>query len=257
MEDLLKVSEITPYKGYFDSEDYPSPADSGVHPDERTQSRFSALEHHVNGRLAQSVERRSYTPEVAGSFPAPPTTTRQQRAAHRSEYLRNYRREWMRARRRSYFSGKSCDTCGSTEKLELHHRDPQQKISHSIWSWSADRRASELEKCVALCGVCHQGLTSLYHSSNRESLQWSVGASGIQNVGWYAPRRRWRVGFTVHGKTVNVGGGGFRNIVTARMAAESFRRSLSAHYAELNVRARIACIKQHQLFPVTEVQSCQ
>lgn len=180
-------------------------------------------------------------------------STRENRGAHREEYLRNYRREWIRARRCVYFAGKSCETCDSTEKLELHHRDPQQKITHAIWSWSAERRTAEISKCTVLCKSCHRGITRLDFSSRpRKSSRLS---SVPTNIYWIPGKRKWNVAFKVMGTKVRVGQ--FRNIVTARLAAESFRRSLSLYFAELNVTAQIACVKQTQLFPVSEVQSCQ
>lgn len=68
---------------------------------------------------------------------------------------REYMRQWIAARRAAYFSGKSCAKCGSTEKLELGHVDPTQKVDHKIWSWRVSRREAELAKCQVLCADCH------------------------------------------------------------------------------------------------------
>ena len=68
---------------------------------------------------------------------------------------REYQRTWMRNRRAEYFNGKSCNHCGSSRELELDHVDPSKKVSHKIWSWSAERREAELAKCQVLCSDCH------------------------------------------------------------------------------------------------------
>ncbi|MGW5635712.1 HNH endonuclease [Streptomyces sp. NPDC003832] len=62
----------------------------------------------------------------------------------------------MAARRAEFFAGKSCVRCGSTERLELDHIEPGAKVTHRIWSWSAERRATELAKCQPLCAGCHR-----------------------------------------------------------------------------------------------------
>lgn len=75
--------------------------------------------------------------------------------ARQREYMRNYQREWMRKRRAEYLTGKTCEWCGEDGPLEVDHIDPTQKISHRVWSWSAERRAAELAKCQTLCADCH------------------------------------------------------------------------------------------------------
>ena len=69
---------------------------------------------------------------------------------------RAYQREWRQRRRDEFMADKTCDRCGSTMGLQLHHRDPMQKIGHNVWSWSAERRAVELAKCEILCDSCHR-----------------------------------------------------------------------------------------------------
>ena len=75
---------------------------------------------------------------------------------------REYCRKWMAARRATWFVGKSCKVCGSGEKLEIHHRDPSQKISHVVWSWKKERMEIELAKCDVLCHFHHQQETATY-----------------------------------------------------------------------------------------------
>lgn len=75
------------------------------------------------------------------------------------EKQKAYARCWMRKRRQEYFNTHgSCVECGAWEKLCLHHKDPDSKISHCIWSWSAERREKELAKCVVMCKKCHNML---------------------------------------------------------------------------------------------------
>ena len=71
------------------------------------------------------------------------------------ELQREYQRKWMARRRAEYFADKHCLKCDRTDNLEIHHRDPSQKISHRIWSWSKKRREEELKKCDVLCADCH------------------------------------------------------------------------------------------------------
>jgi len=66
------------------------------------------------------------------------------------------------ARRRQWLQDNGpCRRCGSWHELEVHHRDPRDKISHNIWSWRADRRAAELLKCDPICQACHATIHAL------------------------------------------------------------------------------------------------
>ena len=77
------------------------------------------------------------------------------------EKQREYMRRWIADRRAVWFEGKICDECGSAENLQLDHRDPKQKVSHRIWSWSDTRREAELAKCRPLCVSCHKRKSAL------------------------------------------------------------------------------------------------
>ncbi len=70
---------------------------------------------------------------------------------------RNYNSEWISNRRMVFFKNKSCIKCGEKDitKLVLHHRDPDTKESHKIWSWSKKRQDEEILKCDTLCKKCH------------------------------------------------------------------------------------------------------
>jgi len=49
-----------------------------------------------------------------------------------------------------------CVECGSWERLEVDHIDPEQKVSSGFWLWAEERREVELSKCRPLCYLCHQ-----------------------------------------------------------------------------------------------------
>lgn len=82
-----------------------------------------------------------------------------------SESTRTYKREWMRKRRAEYLADAVCAKCGSTEDIEIHHRDPAQKVSHRIWAWRPEQIVEELAKCDTLCARCH----AQHHAALRRS----------------------------------------------------------------------------------------
>lgn len=76
-------------------------------------------------------------------------------AGARRDYQRTYQREWRAQRRADWFADKACAVCGSTDRLELDHIDPSQKVSSALWSWAEERRLAELAKCQVLCHDHH------------------------------------------------------------------------------------------------------
>lgn len=73
------------------------------------------------------------------------------------EQLKAYQKEWIKARRGAWLKENGpCRKCGSWDRLEVDHIDPEQKVSHRIWSWSETRRLVELAKCQPLCFLCHR-----------------------------------------------------------------------------------------------------
>ena len=74
-----------------------------------------------------------------------------------NEYQRKYQNTRQRRLRSDWIAsqGGKCSKCGSTESLEVDHKDRTQKESHRIWSWSEARRVIELLKCWVLCHECH------------------------------------------------------------------------------------------------------
>lgn len=73
---------------------------------------------------------------------------------------RQYQAHWVKERRKRWFLANGPCECGSWDSLELHHRDPSTKVSHSIWSWSWKRIYEEVAKCKILCKACHRKETN-------------------------------------------------------------------------------------------------
>lgn len=75
---------------------------------------------------------------------------------------RAYQAEWRAARRKAWLEANGpCIKCGSWLHLEVDHVDPTKKVSHNVWSWTAEKMAAELAKCQVLCSVCHKHKTRL------------------------------------------------------------------------------------------------
>ena len=58
-----------------------------------------------------------------------------------------------------------CAICGSRERLEVDHEEPETKVSHRVWSWSQRRRDIELQKCQVLCSRCHKKKTRAWNNA--------------------------------------------------------------------------------------------
>lgn len=73
-----------------------------------------------------------------------------------AEEQREYQRKWVRKRRDKWLNDNGpCARCGSWNMLEVDHVNPEDKVSHKVWSWAEDRRNAELSKCQVLCHWCH------------------------------------------------------------------------------------------------------
>lgn len=64
------------------------------------------------------------------------------------------------ARKKWFTENGPCKKCGSEESLELDHINPEEKVAHTVWSWTPMRRELELAKCQVLCRKCHREKTS-------------------------------------------------------------------------------------------------
>lgn len=100
----------------------------------------------------------------------------------RREYQRKYQREWLAKRRVEWFADKSCVNCGSTKSLELDHIDPSTKVSHNIWSWSAERRDEEVAKCQVLCVDCHMLKSIAAGAQTAHGKRWMYEKYGCRCV---------------------------------------------------------------------------
>lgn len=76
------------------------------------------------------------------------------------EQKREYQRNWLSNRRKEWIDsqGGVCAECGSTENLEVDHKDKNTKTHPvaTLWSRSKHIRDAELKKCQVLCEDCHK-----------------------------------------------------------------------------------------------------
>lgn len=84
------------------------------------------------------------------------TLTSKEKSARFRTAHPHYDRDRVAVERANWFLGKKCEWCGSDRLLELDHIDPGLKVSHRIFSWKPQRRATELAKCRVLCRFCHR-----------------------------------------------------------------------------------------------------
>jgi 5-methylcytosine-specific restriction endonuclease McrA len=74
------------------------------------------------------------------------------------EIMKTYQREWMRRRRQDWIDANGpCKVCGSVERLEVDHINPNEKSLNptKVWSLTEEKRNLELAKCQVLCNTCH------------------------------------------------------------------------------------------------------
>jgi hypothetical protein len=84
------------------------------------------------------------------------------------ERQREYQRNWLAARRQEWIDANGpCIDCATWADLQVDHVDAKTKISHRVWSWTAERRALELAKCVVRCTPCHKAKTFACQENRR------------------------------------------------------------------------------------------
>lgn len=108
------------------------------------------------------------------------------RSLSRREYLRDYQRTWMANRRREWIDANGpCAKCGSSDRLEVDHINPEEKDLHPrlIWSLSPQnpRRIAELAKCQVLCHACHKAKSRI-DQRNASLKQQHHNATGYRGV---------------------------------------------------------------------------
>lgn len=92
---------------------------------------------------------------------------------------REYQKQWVQKRKSKWFSENGpCVICGSSERLELDHINPETKVTNSIWSWSEKRRSDELIKCQILCYECHKKKTAIFMSK----IKTGISSSGNRKL---------------------------------------------------------------------------
>lgn len=77
------------------------------------------------------------------------------------EYMREYMLSRYHRRKREYQEhlGGKCVSCGATDNLHFHHRDPSEKlytIGKVLAGLSKEKADAEVEKCELLCPDCHK-----------------------------------------------------------------------------------------------------
>lgn len=118
-----------------------------------------------------------------------------------SNKQREFQRIWIKQRREEFFKNKCCVKCGSHDKLELDHIEPEKKTSHRIWSWAAGKREAEILKCQVLCHDCHVEKTKqdmrwyLKHGTNTAYRNYSCRCDICKKAHNDASNEyRWRTG---------------------------------------------------------------
>jgi hypothetical protein len=86
------------------------------------------------------------------------------------EAQREYQRKWILRRRADWVTENGpCAQCGSTEDLEVDHKDAATKSLplSKVWSMAYTNpvRIAELAKCQVLCGKCHKAKTKVDQAS--------------------------------------------------------------------------------------------
>ena len=82
-------------------------------------------------------------------------------------YKKDYDHNRWRNRRNEYLKLLGpCKNCGTTQKLEFHHRDPKDKLREIHWSWSTSKLKLELAKCDVLCHSCHLAIVPYVHGTH-------------------------------------------------------------------------------------------
>lgn len=81
--------------------------------------------------------------------------------ANSNEYMSKYMSERYKRRRAAALEqlGGKCAICGSTDELEIDHKDPKQKsfsIGKALAGGSEQKIQAELAKCQLLCKKHHQ-----------------------------------------------------------------------------------------------------
>lgn len=238
-ERLPKSLDILPYKQESALSDSTNTRGGNGNRVEHKPLCFGPVELPSDPGVTQRLECHPYKVEVGG--PNPPARTKRQ------EYLRNYQRAWMARRRREWLlQNGPCAQCGSSDSLEIHHRDPKQKVTHLVWSCRQAVRDAELAKCAVLCRACHTEITRIDTTTRLiyAPRMSRVGSSGVSNVIWSKQKRAWRGEF--RGQKYAAHLGFFHNLCTAIRAANAYRAAVRKQFDSQEVSSAIACRSAYQ-----------
>ena len=116
------------------------------------------------------------------------------------EEQKAYQAGWMAGRRSMWFRlNGPCVQCGSDKNLELDHINPEDKVTHNVWSFSKDKMEEELSKCQVLCNSCHKRKTAAYNRTLVLKDKEAIGAY------WSNAHGKWRARFRHNGKELHLG----------------------------------------------------
>jgi hypothetical protein len=125
------------------------------------------------------------------------------------EQQKEYQRLWYqrvaKKRRQQWFEDNGpCRQCGSTNDLQLDHVDVFTKVSHSVWSWSKQRRDEELKKCQVLCKDCHDkksgidreklGLYDKMRVKDPDGMAWCYAGTHFTSIALFTKNKAKRRG---------------------------------------------------------------
>jgi hypothetical protein len=114
-----------------------------------------------------------------------------------------YHREYYYKRRSKVidFLGGECVTCGSTEDLQIDHKDPNKKSFNISNNYTLSNQSirKELEKCQLLCRTCHEKKTAEEHTGFKHGTYYGWAKKGCSCAAceenrseYYAARKKKR-----------------------------------------------------------------
>jgi hypothetical protein len=118
---------------------------------------------------------------------------RDEHLSHRAVYYERHRhkiKEYVRTRYNERMAearvraGGCCATCGATENLHFHHRDPSTKVDAvtNLVRGLEDAFWTEVEKCDLLCEACHRAV----HHQMRSVVAAKATHTPLQNAQQHA-----------------------------------------------------------------------
>jgi hypothetical protein len=96
------------------------------------------------------------------------------------------------------YLGRACSSCGVTESLDFHHREPGDKVGNvtGMLRHSWESVLSEADKCILLCRPCHQQQHKSARYCGTAAMYWA-GCRCVEcrnAIGAYEKDRREKLG---------------------------------------------------------------